>query len=365
MKISLILIVTCLISGIELLAKAPPIPRGKRLRDIVVQQYPKGNLFIGGTTGWRKLSRGSGTVLNREFSYVTPENDFKQSIIHPKPDVWNWTFADAWIKRCAENNQVLRLHGPISPQCSKWTKDDSRTASELKQNLEEYMTALCKRYDKYKHVKWIDVINETVTTNGAWFGPRPGTDKWENPWPKIGYDNSDQLKPPLYIKLAFAIANRHAPNTKLIINQHGSMEKPMWQKIKATVLYLRRQGLRVDGIGWQAHINVGWELDSENLNRLRALIDWAHANKLSFHVTENNVWLKWKKNYKAQAATFAAILKVLIEKRHTGVVTWNVWNISDGDQWRKTKKWAGCILFDDFSPKPAYYAIQQELLKKK
>ena len=37
-----------------------------------------------------------------------------------------------------------RLHGPISPQCSKWAKDDSRTAEELKQNLFEYMTAQCK-----------------------------------------------------------------------------------------------------------------------------------------------------------------------------------------------------------------------------
>jgi GH35 family endo-1,4-beta-xylanase len=186
--------------GVDLFAQDPPIPQGKRLRDIVAQQYPKGNLFIGGTTGWRKLSRGSGIVLNKEFSYVTPENDFKQSIIHPKPGVWNWTFADAWIERCAKNNQVLRIHGPISPQCSKWIKDDARTASELKQNLVEYMTALCRRYDKYKHVKWLDVVNETVTPKGAWFGPKTGTSKWENPWPKIGYDKSHPLKPPLYIK---------------------------------------------------------------------------------------------------------------------------------------------------------------------
>ena len=65
---------------------APPMPDGKRLKDIVAGKYPEGNVHIGGTTGWRKLKRGSGIVLDREFSYVTPENDFKQHNIHPVPD---------------------------------------------------------------------------------------------------------------------------------------------------------------------------------------------------------------------------------------------------------------------------------------
>jgi GH35 family endo-1,4-beta-xylanase len=224
------------------------------------------------------------------------------------------------------------------------------------------MTALCQRYDKQPSVRWMDVINEAITQKGEWFGPAPGVEKWENPWPKIGYDESHPLRPPLYIKLAFEIANRHAPNTKLIINQHGGMEAPMWDKVKATVRYLRNQGLRVDGLGWQAHIDVGWELEGNNLQRLSELIDWSHANGLSFHITENNVWLKREKDYTAQADTFAAIVRTLLSKRHTGVVTWNVWNLSDADQWSRTRDWNGCLLYEDFSAKPAYYAIQKELM---
>ncbi|MFC1601646.1 hypothetical protein ACFL34_04785, partial [Candidatus Sumerlaeota bacterium] len=75
-----------------------------------------------------------------------------------------------------------------------------------------------------------------------------------------------------------------------------------------------------------------------------ALIDWAHANELSFHVTENNVWLRGEtKNYEAQAKTFEAILRALLEKRAGGVVTWNVWNLSDGDSWKKMEKFEGCL----------------------
>lgn len=343
-------------------APQSPVPEGERLKALASRLEPKGNVFIGGTTGWHKLARGSGKVLDREFNYATPENDFKQQVINPRPGVWKWEQADAWVKRCAERKQVLRLHGPISPQVSRWAKEDDRTAEELSQCLDDFMTRLCQRYDRYEHVRWMDVVNEAVSTNGEWFGPRVGTDKWENPWPKMGYDESHELRPPLYIKRSFELANRHAPNTKLILNQHGSMEKPMWEKVKATVLYLREKGLRVDGVGWQAHVDVGWEKEPGNVDYLNELIRWAHANQLSFHVTENNVWLKKEKDYQAQAETFAAIVRVLLAHRKSGEVGWNVWNLSDADQWEKTRDWHGCLFGSDFQPKPAYYAIQKELL---
>ncbi|MFC1760530.1 endo-1,4-beta-xylanase [Planctomycetota bacterium] len=343
-------------------AAIPPMPKGRRLRTIVADKYPDGNVYIGGTTGWHKRPRGSGVIVAREFSYVTPENDFKQSTIHPRPDVWNWTYADAWIQECAEQKQVIRVHGPISPQCSKWTKDDNRTAEELKKNLVDYAMALYKRYDPYEHVKWIDVVNETVLSNGQWHGPKKGTDKWECPWTRIGFDNEHPLKPPLYIKMAFEIANQHAPNTKLIINQHGEMEEAMWEKVKALIPYLREQGLRVDGIGWQAHINTGWERQPGNLERLHALIDWAHAHELSFHVTEMNAWLKGKeKDFNQQAETFVGIVEALLEHRENGVVTWNVWNISDADAWRQQEKKEGCLFDREYRAKPGYYAIQKRL----
>ena len=162
------------------------------------------------------------TILDSEFGYVTPANDFKQSYVHPEPGVWKWEKSDTWLNHCRENNQVMRLHAPISPQCSPWAKDDSRTAGELEQNLEEYMTAICQRYNDSSQVKWLDVVNETVYhTDGSWFGPKPGNDSWENPWPKIGYDETSELRPPLYIKKAFEIANEYGTNLKLIINQHG------------------------------------------------------------------------------------------------------------------------------------------------
>ena len=98
------------------------------------------------------------------------------------------------------------------------------------------------------------------------------------------------------------------------------------------------------------------------MNKLDALIDWAHANRLSFHITENNVWLRDdKKDYQAQAQTFEAILRLLLKKRNGGVVTWNVWNLSDRDSWKKKRKLEGCLFDRNYRAKPAYYALQKVL----
>ena len=57
------------------------------------------------------------------------------------------------------------------------------------------------------------------------------------------------------------------------------------------------------------------------------------------------------------------IAAVVLENRQSGVVTWNVWNLSDGDSWSEKKAFDGCLFDRDYSPKPAYYALQQLLEK--
>jgi hypothetical protein len=119
---------------------------------------------------------------------------------HRNTYVWNWELADAWVRHCSMQEQVLRMHGPISPPCSEWTKDDHRTPEELKQNLVEFMTALCRRYGGHRHVRWMDVVNETVLQDGRWLGPERGVHQWENPWTAIGYDDTHPLKPSCHLE---------------------------------------------------------------------------------------------------------------------------------------------------------------------
>ena len=56
------------------------------------------------------------------------------------------------------------------------------------------------------------------------------------------------------------------------------------------------------------------------MKRLNNLIDWAQANKLEFHITENNVVLSNQQagKWNDQAETFGAIVKLIKEKSKTG-----------------------------------------------
>ena len=333
----------------------------RRFSAIVCQQNPKRRQVSALQGGAVQLGTQAEINLRRDFEFLTPGNEFKQTAIHPEPGVWRWKKADLMSDFCDRNGYIMRLHAPLGPQCSAWAEEDHRTAEELLQNLEEYVTELCRRYNGRRHIRWMDVVNETVTSDGDWFGPKPGVGKWQNPWTQIGFDESHPLRPPLYIKRAFELAGQHAPDIKLLVNQHAGMEQPMWNKVKATVLYLRDKGLRVDGIGWQGHIDAGWEQDPDNMRHLNELITWAHENGLEFHVTENTVWMKGENsdNEAAQAATFAAIVRTLIEHRHEGVVTWNAWQLRDGDIQRPQLK--GTMFDPEGRPKQSYFAVQREL----
>lgn len=359
MKRNLSLIFILVFVGFSCVANEPVYvfnkQENKTLRQLVVEKFPKGNVYIGAASHYSLFGTTTIEILDREFSYVTPANDFKQTYIHPVPGKFQFEKSDAWIEHCSKNGQVIRLHAPISPQCSKWVKDDSRTAKELEIMLDEYMTVLCSRYNGKPGVKWLDVVNETIDKHsGEWFGPKPGTEKWENPWTIIGFDETHPLRPPLYIKQAFTIANKLAPDMKLIINQHGALEKHSWEKMKKLVAYLRENNLRVDGLGWQAHIELGWEKIPGNSEYLAEIIRWCHQNKLEFHITEFNVWLKGDNAGKLeeQANTFTSVVKTVLDNRGNGIVGVNFWQIRGSET--SNKQWDGCLFDEDYTPKPAY-----------
>lgn len=361
-RIVLGVLLVCMGAGEKVAAQALPVPEGRRLREIVRAKYPEGNLLVGATTGSWGFTNPIGEIMDREYSYVTPENDFKQAVIRNDPDSWNWSRADAWLPHILDHKQVLRIHGPISPQCSKWAKEDLRTAEELSRELDTFMTALCQRYNGVAGIGYLDVVNEIALDDGSWFGARPGTDLWENPWVKIGLDN-DPEQTPLYIRQAFGIANEHAPDLKQIVNNHCHPGTAGMEKVKETILYLRERGYRVDGLGWQAHVDVAWPSE-ENLQHLRELIDWCKAQNLEFHITELDVYIYsyYTQILEKQAKAYKDIMDVVVEKVDGMTIGWNMWHISDASGWQPERKPA--IFDDQYRPKRSYYELQLALETK-
>ena len=333
----------------------------------VLVNTSRDKLSIGATLNHHELGGKKEELFLKDFKFLTPANAAKQQRVYPRPGVWQWDRIEEFLEFSKSHNLTLRVHGPISPQASKWAKEDHRTAQELEEVMVEFMTASAKRYNEEPTVKYMDVVNETILPDGSWFGPKSGTNSWENPWLTIGLDENGF---PNYIVKAFEIATKYAPNVKLVYNQNAGMQKPMWNKVKETILYLRSKGLRVDGIGWQGHLKLSRttgdfiEKTDEALIELSNLIDWAHANDLDFHVTELDYKVidksKLEDEFQTQAILYQKIVNVLQSKTSTGVVTLNLWDM--GERFKKPNIYFQSIYDKEYNPTPAYNVIKNALI---
>lgn len=303
------------------------------VKSFLQSNYNPNKVFIGATLNHSQLGTKVSELFLKDFTYSTPENCAKQARIHPNLSLWDWSLLEDYLAFATKNDITLRIHGPISPQASQWAKDDSRTKEELIKNMTSFFTALCKKINNHPNVKWMDVVNETVEIDGNWFAEKPGNNLWENPWTQIGL-NDDGI--PIYIVEAFKMAMKHAPNIKFVFNQHGGMQPKMWERVKSTILYLKAMGLRVDGVGWQAHLRnkEALALNKKELEYFSDLVDWTHNHGMEFHVTEIDYRIDSKaltsELLEEQANAYANILKVLLRKRSNGVITYNTWGLSDG-----------------------------------
>ena len=347
----LVILVAFLVLGMGWRPPEPP----ETIRDAVYENYPDGNVLIGGNFE----SLDCLDIINREFGNLTSGNAFKQLKIHPKPDVWDFFLTDRFVQNTIDNNQTYYIHSPIGPQCSAWAKDDSRTADELETNLREFVEVVASYYSQ--DALYMEVVNETVI-KGEWFGPKPGSDSWENPWTIIGFENNGV---PKYIKIAFEVAMENAStDCKLVWNQHEKLDRRSWELIFDTILWLRSEGIRIDAIGWHAHLNAGEE-SLEGNNLLRELISTTHLLGMDFIVTELDVSIRdigenpTIEQLQAQADTYKAVLDIVLEFKDTGTVGVSFWSTSDKCTW-KPQYYPG--LFDyDGEPKPSYDVILDTL----
>ena len=340
--------------GTQLVSEEKPI------REILTEKNYD-NFYFGATISSGQLDTDVEKILANNFNMTVPENAVKQSVVHPDPDTWDWTKIDAILDMAKENDLSVRLHGPISPQSSRWAKHDDRKPVELENIMNEFLIEQCKRFNNHPNVKWMDVVNETITRDGEWFGPKKGVTEWENPWTIIGSDN-DKNSTPIYISRSFEIAQKYAPNINLVFNQHGGMEEVMWERVKETIIYLKDKGLRVDGIGWQAHLSSRMKYGENEIQYLSDLIDWSHQNNLEFHITEMDYKIfgeVTKQKQEIQAKAYSDVLKTLLSKKNNGLVTFNTWGIVDrvGIHTDKSR-----FIFDlAGNPKLAYYKMKNIL----
>lgn len=215
----------------------------------------------------------SKNIVINEFNTITPENCMKAESVNPTPGVYDFKAADELVSFGQENNMFIIGHTLIwHNQTPSWfftnTQGEANTPEEQKERMRNHIESVAGRYSGKVHA-W-DVVNEVIDNDGSY---RPTT--WVN---SIG--NGDEM-----VKLAFKYASEYAPNTELYYNDFNAWRPKKREGIVRMVKMLQEAGIRIDGVGIQAH----WGLNFPSNEYIQEAIDAYAALGIKVMITELDI----------------------------------------------------------------------------
>lgn len=358
------------------------------------------------SAGFRRSAEQSAkdvALVKKQFNQISPENDLKWQLIHPRegPNGYEFDPADAFVNFGLSNKMYLVGHtlvwhsqtpnwvfaGTNPPPINGATNVAANTNApatnqfgrgrfgggfgryngprasreELLQRMREHIQAVVGRYRG--RIKCWDVVNEAIADGG-------GTNILRN---SLWFE----IIGPDFIAKAFQYAHEADPDAILRYNDYG-LENPAKRKKLITLIEsLQAQKAPVHAIGSQAHVNVSTSFETMD----QALTEMATLG-LPIHITEldvnsaaggqggfgadianNSATTQGglasdaeKKLADAYAGIFRAFLK---HRESVKLVTF--WGANDANSWRANGK---PLLFDGYSqPKPAFDAVITEAKK--
>lgn len=210
------------------------------LKDFYLDKYK-----IGTALSREQIIGNSTSVLpfvNQQFNAITPENSMKWERIHPEEGVYDFEAPDALVEFANKNNHFFTGHTLVwHSQVPDWVFEHKNgtllTRAELLQRMEEHINAVAGRYAG-KIDAW-DVVNEALNEDGT---------LRESKWSTIIGDD--------FIEHAFIMAAKAAPKAKLYYNDYNLYKPEKRNGVIRLVKSLQSKGIKIDGVGMQAHYSL-------------------------------------------------------------------------------------------------------------
>ncbi|MBM7602970.1 endo-1,4-beta-xylanase [Metabacillus crassostreae] len=341
------------------------------------QRYKK-SFTIGAAVEPYQLEGKDAQMLKRHYNSIVAENVMKPVNIQPEEGKFNFEEADKIVNFAKKNNMEIRFHALIwHSQIPQWFFQDQQgnpminETDPLKREankqllLERIKTHVKTIVERYKDdVKSWDVVNEVIDDGN----PPNGKGLRESEWYKLSGTD--------YIKVAFETAKKYGgKDVKLYINDYNTEVESKRDNLYNLVKELLYQGVPIDGVGHQSHIQIGWP----TLQQTEDSINLFASLGLDNQITELDVSLYgWppKPAYKSydeipgevfkdQADRYDALFK-LYEKLDDKISNVTFWGITDNHTWLDDRaeeyndgvgKDAPFLFDPDYKVKPAYWAI--------
>lgn len=279
--------------------------------------------------------------LKNEFNHVVPGSSFLMDRIAVAEGVYDFREADAVVDFALKNGQSVTWgHLVWHHFVPDWLRNKNPSRAEVENFLRDYISKVMNRYrGKIKY--WI-VVNEAFSDSDGY----RNDSFW---YQKMGAD---------YIEFAFRVANSINPDAVLIYNDYDMDEIGRKADFGFDVLkQLKSRGVPIDAVGLQGHLKINQPLALnsliENMERFASL-------GLEVHLSEVDVALPRPikaEDFDIQAQFYRNTLKACLQVKACKVYA--IFGTIDKYWWYQMNGYShGAILNDDYSPKPAFKAIQ-------
>ena len=314
------------------------------------------HVIVGAAADPRHLSETDyASTLAAQFAQLEPENQMKFQVIHPGPgsDASSYDFspADKLVAFAEAHNMKVRGHCFVwHQQLPAWltagVKNHEYDAAALNTILQEHISAVAKHYAG-KVWAW-DVVNEAFDADGTM-----RSTVWYDA-PGIGFAG----KSTTYIERAFIWAHAADLNAKLFYNDYDA--EPINAKsdaIYAMAKDFRSRAVPLDGIGFQAHINLTFD-DPATLDAFAANLKRFSDLGLEIHITELDIALddNTPASLQRQGELYRKVAETCLQNPSCRVL--QTWGLTDRYSWipsysKGKQGWA--LPFDaEYQKKPAY-----------
>ena len=337
--------------------------------DASLKNHFKNAFFIGAALNASEIEERNpmeSSLITAQFNSITPENVLKCEVIHPGWNEYHFDLADKYVAFGLKHQMFIVGHTLIwHSQLSPFVKN-IKSADSLLLFMTNHINTVAGRYAG-KVNSW-DVVNEALNEDG--------TLRNSIFLEKLGED---------YIRLAFELAARAAPNAELYYNDYNIEQPKKRAGVIALVKKLKDGGTRIDGIGIQGH----WSIQGPPLKEIENSIREYSALGLKISFTEldltclPNPWdLKGSdvnQNFEGSpfmnpypnglpdsvqiklATCYQDLFKLFIKYKDK-IERVTFWGVNDGQSWLNNWPVKGRtnypLLFDrNFKPKPAFEKV--------
>ena len=210
-------------------------------------------------------------VILEHFNAITAENCMKSESIQPKEGEFDFTLADKFVEFGEQNDMYIVGHTLIwHSQAPQWffVDDEGKDVSRevLLERMKTHITTLVTHFKG--RVNCWDVVNEAILDDGAW--------RKNKFYEIIGED---------YVKYAFQFAHDADPDAELLYNDYSMSHQGRREGVVKLVKEIQDAGLRIDGVGMQAHC----QMDFPPINEFEKSIEAFAATGVDVHITEMDI----------------------------------------------------------------------------